>query len=92
MHCHRNSVIPTVTVIHGELTADTLKDAAIDTAVDKGAGKVFQLLEDMPSEVTEAGLSLGRDAVTSLTPSGSNDATPSKIDQPVQRDEDPEDK
>ena len=34
----------------------------------RGVGRMFQILDDVPPEVTEAGLSLGESAVTAITP------------------------
>jgi RHS repeat-associated protein len=66
-----------------ELTVDGVKDALVGEAMGKGAGKAFKMLDDVPTEVTEAGVSAGQSAVTAVTPADE----PVEIEEP-QREED----
>ena len=66
-----------------ELTLDTLKDAAVDEAVGKGAGKALKLYYDVPTEVTETGLSAGQSAVRAVSPA----EEPAEVREPEKEDQ-----
>jgi len=66
-----------------ELTLDTIKDAAFEEAKGKGLGKAAKMLDDVPTEVTEVGLSLGESAVTAATPADE----PVETEQPDREDQ-----
>lgn len=58
----------TINVINTqELTLDTVKDAVVGEMQGKRLGKMLKLADDIPVEVTEAGLSAGQAALTAVT-------------------------
>ena len=66
-----------------ELTTDTIKDAIVEEATGKVAGKALKMLDDVPTEFTEPAVSATDSALTAITPAGE----PVEVEQPDREDQ-----